>query len=362
MDTDLLIVVSDFGSGGSQRAISLICNHWAKKGKAVKIITFSDVKNDFYKLNNNIERISIDSCQSTSTIIEKITGNIRRIYLLREAIVKSNPPIVLSFIGATNILVIISSFNLKCKTIISERNDPGRQSLGKVWDFLRKRLYRYADVVTANSINALSEMEKFVPKSKLVFTPNALPDEVTSVSPKMEKEILYVGRLHKQKMHENIIEAYKNIAFLYPDWKLTIVGEGPNRGTLEGLIRKYNLEKFIILEGEVLDIEKYYRRSSIFILISQYEGTANSVIEAVSHGLPVIINKKISGCLDWVVDGVSGYILDDESIITIDKHLSSLMKDSVLRKEFSRKSLDIYKKKKSDDDAILIWEEIFGWH
>lgn len=361
MGADLLIVVSDFGSGGSQRAISLICNHWAKKGRVVKIITFSDVENDFYKLNNNIERISIDSYQSTNTFIEKITGNIRRIYLLREAIVKINSPILLSFIGVTNILVIISSINLKCKTIISERNDPSKQSLGMIWDFLRRILYRYADTVTANSINAISEMEKYVPKSKLVFTPNALPDGVISVSIKTQREIVCVGRLHKQKMHGNVIEAYKNIAFLYPDWKLTIVGEGPNRRAIEGLIRKYNLEKFIILEGEVRDIEKYYRRSSIFILISQYEGTANSVIEAVSHGLPIIINKKISGCLDWVVDGKSGYILEDESTLTIEKHLSCLMKDSVLRKEFSRKSLDVYKKKKCNDDAILVWEKIFDW-
>ena len=55
MGTDLLIVVSDFGSGGSQRAISLISNHWAKMGKSVKIITFSDVNKDFYKLNNNVQ-------------------------------------------------------------------------------------------------------------------------------------------------------------------------------------------------------------------------------------------------------------------------------------------------------------------
>lgn len=358
---DLLVIVSDFGSGGAQRVLSLMCNHWAKNGKRIRIVTFSNVNQDFYCLHKNIERVSIDSYQSTNGFFNKIKGNIARIYLLRKTISDANTPIILSFIGATNILVVIATTFLKCRVVISERNDPSRQSLGKVWDVLRKRLYKYADVITANSLNALTELEKYVPKSKLVFTPNTLPAISCSIQDKSKKEILCVGRLHKQKNHKKIIESYRKVVLKHPDWKLVIVGKGENRNFLEKLINEYNLKVNISLEGEVEDIENYYRQSSIFILISKYEGTANAVIEASAHGLPIIINKDAQGCLEWVENEVSGYILEDDSVPEIETKLCSLIEDSNLRAEFGRKSLEIYNNKKNNDNSLQVWEEIFGW-
>ena len=96
----------------------------------------------------------------------------QRISILRRAIKGTSPKVVLPFLPETNILTILSTIGLNTRVVISERNDPALDRLGFGWDFLRKFLYRYADVVSANSEGALNTLKEYVPEYKLKFVPN----------------------------------------------------------------------------------------------------------------------------------------------------------------------------------------------
>ena len=100
----------------------------------------------------------------------------RRTIWLRRTIRKIKPDAVLSFLTQTNILTVLATRGLATHTAISERNDPRLQRHRPRVEFMRRVVYPWADVVTANSKGALDALQAFVPEEKLAFLPNPLAD------------------------------------------------------------------------------------------------------------------------------------------------------------------------------------------
>ena len=97
-----------------------------------------------------------------------------RVRKLRRLLARTCPDMVLSLLGATNIITAAASVGLSHRTVISERNDPTRQRLDVPWQDLRPILYPAADLVSANSGGALASMRAYCPEGKLCHLPNPL--------------------------------------------------------------------------------------------------------------------------------------------------------------------------------------------
>ena len=85
---------------------------------------------------------------------------------LRGIFLRTNPDVVCSLLGATNIITVAASDGLRHRTVISERNDPSKQRLETPWEDLRPVLYPAADAVSANSHGALSSMRSYCPEGE----------------------------------------------------------------------------------------------------------------------------------------------------------------------------------------------------
>lgn len=100
--------------------------------------------------------------------------------------------------------------------------------------------------------------------------------------------ILCVGRLFKRKNPECLIKA-----MYYVNAKLLIIGDGPYRKKMEGIIKLLNLSGKVSLIPSVPNnkIDKYYKEADIFVSVNDYGGVSKVVIEAMASGLPVIVNR-----------------------------------------------------------------------
>ena len=304
---ELAIVVSDLSSGGAQRVVTTLANHWAAAGRAVAVITLADDKTDYFELNPRVERLIVGGVGPSRSIIGAVKGNLRRIQELRQTLVRANAPTVAAFIGATNVLTVMAAKRLGMKVVISERNDPARQSLGRIWDLLRRMFYRRADLVTANSQSAISTLSGYIGNKKLrlvhnpIFSPDPLPPRT------LEPLILSVGRLVHQKAQDVLLDAFAAIANEAPDWKLAIVGEGPDEQALRDRAIALGIAGRVTFAGRA-DPWPWYARAKIFALPSRYEGTSNALLEAMAVGIPPVISDTSGGGLDVVTDGASGVI------------------------------------------------------
>ncbi|MBI2869938.1 MAG: glycosyltransferase [Chloroflexi bacterium] len=135
--------------------------------------------------------------------------------------------------------------------------------------------------------------------------------------------VLYVGSLFKLKRVDGIIRAS---ARLRPrDFHLVIVGDGPERESLENLADSTGA-KNIIFAGKVAhhDVPLYMAASDILVLFSETEGLPSCVQEAMASGLPVVASN-VGGLPDLVADGVTGYLVDSENELAsaLDRLISS---------------------------------------
>lgn len=99
-----------------------------------------------------------------------------------------------------------------------------------------------------------------------------------------EKEILFCGRLeHWSKRVDRLLRVWGTIQHDLPEWKLTIVGDGPARRMLHELADELGLER-ISFEGRQEEMSCYYQRASVVCLTSETEGWGLALTEAQAHG------------------------------------------------------------------------------
>jgi glycosyltransferase involved in cell wall biosynthesis len=162
-------------------------------------------------------------------------------------------------------------------------------------------------------------LSRNIPESKLVVIPNGVSDtafsrvDATNTLKKFrvesEKYILFVGRLHKEKRLEHLLNAY---ASLNTDVKLVIAG--PDAGELTNLVtlsKKLGIQNKIVFTGEITEKEKFDLYSScIFcVLPSLFEAFGIVILEGWAQGKPTIA-ARVGGIPYLIVDGKTGYLFD----------------------------------------------------
>ena len=158
-------------------------------------------------------------------------------------------------------------------------------------------------ILVAQKFSRVKSAEKFLSIPNPISIP--LPDEDIS----REKEIIYVGRIeYNQKRTDRVIDIWKELESKYPDWKLTIVGDGEDREDLQKRIDGYGLKR-VVITGFV-DPIPYYKRASILLLTSEYEGFGLVIAEAMSHGVVPVVYNSFGAAKDLITDGHNGVLVD----------------------------------------------------
>jgi glycosyltransferase involved in cell wall biosynthesis len=331
----IVFIIGDLKIGGAQKVLLTIAEALSVKGMKVTLVTFANKDVDHYPVPKSISRISLDLYLPSASRFIGIKRNLVRVWAIRSCLRGLKPTVVISFMTMTNVIVILASIKMQWRLIISERNSPIHQTFGPLWDFLRISLYRYADVVVTNSQNASSALRKFVPQSKIMTIRNPV-NMPPSVLPQKQRDkvILSVGRLVPQKNLHILIKAFHESQKLFADWKLVIVGDGPCGSSLLELVVDLGLENNVRFTGRLSDCSGLFASASIFALPSLFEGTPNALLEAVSFGCAPIISSTSCGALDYVNDGINGYIVCCEKHDALAQALVSLMGSAEKRQQF----------------------------
>lgn len=164
--------------------------------------------------------------------------------------------------------------------------------------------------------------------TKFLAIPNPIPMPVSDEGVSKEKEIIYVGRIeYNQKRTDRVVDIWKELEPLYPDWKLTIVGDGKDRGDLQKRIDAYGLKR-VEITGFVNPI-KYYQRASILLLTSEYEGFGLVVAEAMSHGVVPVVYNSFESAKDLVKNGYNGVLVEKPfSVSSFTRKVQELMENA----------------------------------
>ena len=176
-------------------------------------------------------------------------------------------------------------------------------------------------------------LKSYTKKNRIYFIPNHILQK-NLPNKKPEKIILSVGRLHPQKGFPELIKAYAQTKASYNKWKLVIVGKGPEERNLKKLVNILNLKNKISFKGFV-NPYSWYKKSTLFVLSSRFEGAPNALLEAMSMKLPVIITDNCPGGMYYVKNKISGLVVPGSNIPALAKAIDKIVINKKLRNKLA---------------------------
>jgi GalNAc-alpha-(1->4)-GalNAc-alpha-(1->3)-diNAcBac-PP-undecaprenol alpha-1,4-N-acetyl-D-galactosaminyltransferase len=333
------LVIGSMESGGAERVMSILANYWATHGWEVTLLTLVDRTNPpFYQLEPQIHLKQLGVVGKEPNLLAAVQARWQRIAVLRAAIITSQPDVVISFMNTVNVLVLMASWNLNIPTIISEHIYPAFTDANKFGQLLMKWTYRYADRVTLLTQNALP----FYPATQ-GYRSIVMPNPVLTPAPDVSTTqllptptLVAMGRLHPQKGFDLLLKAFAQIQPKYPDWHLTILGEGAMRQELENLRTQLGLIDRVHLPGSVQNVNAYLRQADLFVMPSRFEGFPMALCEAMACGLPVLATDCLSGPSEIVRNGIDGVLVAVADVDALARGLDALMSDPAQRQQLAQ--------------------------
>lgn len=384
---NILFLTKTLGLGGVAVVTSVLANKFAQEGHNVSIFIFSDSDVTLRKrLSENVKLYIGNGYQFS-------WENILR---LRDVLVDENIDIVINQWGLPYLpafTLSLASKNLNLNKIVVYHSNPLMN--GRIQDAKNKRIhsknslykflyqieefiaklftsfsmrfvYKLSDlyvVLSPSYISAFSSFTHIKHPKKLIAQANpiTLKDYDDVCIETKEKELLFVGRIDNQsKRLERIVSVWQQLEHKFPDWKLTLVGEGKDLENIKSLCYKHSLKR-VYFEGYKQPMV-YYKRASILLLTSDFEGFPLVLPECMSFGVVPVVYGSFPAVYDIVDNGINGMVVKPVNgtfdLVSMVYTLSELMSEEHRIKELSVGA--IQKSRLFSLDKICSqWNEIF---
>ena len=257
------------------------------------------------------------------------------------------PDVTLGQFGSTNIVLLVSQllrvphrivyWHTMFTQIRVDSNKP------KLITFLLKHRKKGIISYCATHILTNSEATKQdliihfkLPDNRIHILHYLIPNYFKSgtILSKSEREfaLSFVGRLHKSKGHEVIINQLPKVFSCFPEMKLYVIGDGPERNVLEDQCHKLNIDKQVIFVGSV-SMESVYKHLSntlIHISASVEEAFGLVNVEALSAGTPILASK-VGGIVDILSDDENGLFFNPSQRGSLLKGIKALIDENWYR-------------------------------
>jgi glycosyltransferase involved in cell wall biosynthesis len=194
-----------------------------------------------------------------------------------------------------------------------------------------------------------------------MWLPNPIafwPDQVAS--PADARTVLFLGRLSIEKGPGFLVDAWGRIAARHPDWRLRIVGSGPEeravRRRIEALPAGHDR---VDLVPPVTQVEPELRAAGVLALPSLTEGLPLSLAEAMACGLPCVATDCSDGVRLLADEGRAARIVPRADVPALAAALDTLLSDPAQRAELgmrARTAMEPYRL----EPVLDLWEDLIG--
>lgn len=172
-------------------------------------------------------------------------------------------------------------------------------------------------------------------------------------------QVVMVARLSPEKQQDQLLKAWPQVLASVPDAKLNFWGYANDNfdKTLKKIVADEQLESSVTFYGYTNDVNTVYENAQLLILPSRVEGLPLSLVEAQSHGLPIIANDIKYGPADVVIDGRDGLLTKNGDIDGLAKAIITLLKD---QKRLAQMSQNAYEdsKRYSEPNVMKLWQNV----
>jgi glycosyltransferase involved in cell wall biosynthesis len=268
----------------------------------------------------------------------------RRSRLLRDALRELAAPIMHAHFGmdAVYALPLARELGIPCLTTLHGLDATMRRrqwfrhlnAPAQYYGLLRGRLASHGDLFICVSEYIRRVAERIgVPAERTVTHYIGIDAEEVFAAPfPREPVVAHVARLVESKGTADLLRAFAILAPAYPDWKVEIIGDGPEKARLLALAAALGIERRVEFRGERQRDEalRLMRRASVLCVPSvtaragNQEGLGMVLLEAAASATPVVATDH-GGIPEVVVDGVTGFLVPEHGPGELAERLRTLM-------------------------------------
>lgn len=330
--SSLTFVMPGLGAGGSEHVVSMLANHYVSTGVRVRLACFQPFETKpYYALDPEICLVNLGSATQPRNFIGRTLTMARRYRSLKNELSDNPPDVVVSFLTRTNVLASLAANALNIPVIVSERNNPDRQRVGATWSAIRRYAYRRSDALVTMTRGASAYFAPARRRADVVIPNHAVATRWDRTFDASGRNLVAVGRLVEQKGFDLLLQAFAAIAPRFPDWRLTIWGEGPLRRSLERQRSALGLDRRVSFPGVTREPGGWTADADLFVLSSRYEGWGIVVGEAMAAGIPTVAFDCPWGPAEMIEHEQTGLLAPDQDVAGLAEQLAAAMADPALR-------------------------------
>ncbi|MCL2217062.1 MAG: glycosyltransferase [Defluviitaleaceae bacterium] len=330
-------------NGGAQRVVVKLCEYWLNMGYNVVLFTDTGKTDDDYPLPRGVKHVQWpDSVQHVSAKYLERCRAICASMRTHEIDVMVYQPWV-STSALWDMLTIKSlgiPFVMHTHNIFSAFVATQFPYFGEM-----PYIYRFFDYTV--TLTRVDEMYWSNHCKRVIYTSNPFTFSLDDITPGNLSglNILWLGRLSKEKNPLDAIEIMKRVAVHVPEAVLHVVGDNPQSNYLQSMKKRtadYRLENNIVFHGFHKDVKEFYRQASVFLMTSQHEGFPMTLVESSSFGLPCVsydmpylemhrdgrgLIRVPQGDIEAAADAVVSLLLDEQRRTELGKDARTAAED-----------------------------------
>jgi glycosyltransferase involved in cell wall biosynthesis len=300
----IMIVIGTLAvGGGAEKVAATIGTELTKRGHDVHLVTFYEAAQKYpfmgtyYTFGEPL----------ISNRLRKIWRIPLRVAALRRYVRTHKIDTAVSFLEEANFYTLLAklSGSFSLPVIVSVRNNIEKRE----WPFklMTRLLYPFAKKVVSvtKAVEETLKTKYGLRNTVTIYNPldMELINKSMNCSIPADYERLFaekplcitIGRLTHQKGQWHLIRAFTEVQKIFVGAKLVIIGEGEYRDRLVQLVSGCGLSDTVHLIGNHTNVYRFLARSDLFVFSSLWEGMPNTMLEALSVGLPIVSPDCVSG-------------------------------------------------------------------
>ncbi len=311
-----------------------------------------DHKNDV-SVADNVKKINLSSASSFLSPFK-----------FKKLVEKEKPDFVFCYFYRD--LFNLSLASDKTKLIMMLHNPPVEviENFNPIKQIIFKKLLKKVSAIQVLMPEFKEQMENIVSGKEIFVIPNQVMEKLEQKDTSIDtKTIIHVAQIAEQNKRQHLlIEAFAKIAHKFPEWKVHFFGQ-VKRGKHTkyynkclARIKELGLENQIFFKGFSKNITNEYLQSEINTLPSRSEGFGYGLADGLAVGLPSVGFADAVGINRIILDGKTGFLVDD--VDDYAKKLEILINDKDLRHKMGKEGREDMRQRYSPKVVIDMWQQL----
>lgn len=330
MQKNITILIPTINAGGAEKQATILATILDKHYKVDIYLLYGEIKPS----PQNLEIL----CNSNVKVHYLKGSLLSRLSKLKKLLKENKTTVLLNYLTSCNFWGAIVGRMCGIKHIYG-----GIRNADMEWSKTLSERFIHNHFSTGTIYNCYSGEEHFThkrfKKCKSIVIPNCFLNIAPAIKRENKdvKEIVTVGRFVPQKDYETIIKTIAALKTMRHDFIMNIIGYGEEEKNIRNWIKSYGVEDCIKIHIRPNNVQDIVKASDIYLSTSLFEGTSNSIMEALNWSLPVVATN-VGDNNHLVLEGKNGMLHPIGDTEGLARSLSTLLDSIELRNEYGRES------------------------